>query len=110
MELATAILTVWFSTTPWESLVWAYTVATVVAQVLSRIFRFSWAIREGIRIMTTAVPPDPFEEEWATLVEQIGPLDESGFGYTDPDVIEREVAKFRAYLDSTPTANRDETR
>jgi len=56
--------------------------------------------------MTIAVPPDPFEEEWHALIGQLEDLDTGGFGYTDPDVIEREVQKFHDWLASTPTAEK----
>lgn len=60
---------------------------------------------------TIAPPPDPFEE-YQRINEMLDEVfvtedgSEYPFGYTDPDVIEREVAKFRAWLESTPTAER----
>ena len=65
----------------------------------------------GVTMTTIAPPPDPFEE-YQRINEMLDEVfvtedgSEYPFGYTDPDVIEREVAKFRAWLESTPTAER----
>jgi hypothetical protein len=57
--------------------------------------------------MTTAPPPDPFEEQWAEIVlNNQDMFTSTPFGYIDPELIEEEVAKFRAYLDETPSAER----
>lgn len=59
--------------------------------------------------MTDLAPlPDPFEDgEWLNRMLEECFVTEDGseypFGYTDPDVIEAEVAKAREYLDSVPT-------
>lgn len=56
--------------------------------------------------MSTAPCPDPHEDH-AELFKSLREVFEdvewvSKFGYTDPDTIEREIAKFAAWCDSTP--------
>lgn len=54
--------------------------------------------------METAFDNEDWNPEMEKAIEEI--FENSAFGYTDPDVIEAEVAKFRAYLESTPSAQR----
>lgn len=54
--------------------------------------------------MGTAFDAEDWGWEMESEIESI--FENSKFGYTDPDVIEREVAAFSEYLASMPSAQR----
>lgn len=54
--------------------------------------------------MGTAFDAEDWNNELESEMESI--FENSAFGYTDPDVIDREVAAFSAYLAGMPSAQR----
>lgn len=54
--------------------------------------------------MTTAFDAEDWYPELAKEIESA--FEDSMFGYTDPDVIDQEVARFAAFLEETPDAER----